>query len=106
MFAGLRKDPRHPDLLCDHSGAHRRASCSFCPEGLANLLCEHDPVRKPVPTSGSCSELDFDVNTGGQIELHEGIDGLWGRIDNVEKTLVGAHLELLAALLVDVRRTV
>src|SRR5258708_15602114 len=31
MFAGLRKDPRHPDLLCDHSVAHRRASCSFCP---------------------------------------------------------------------------
>src|SRR6201991_1781927 len=31
MFAGLCKDPRHPDLLCDHSGAHRRASCSFCP---------------------------------------------------------------------------
>src|SRR3954468_21656690 len=31
MFTGLRKDPRHPDLLCDHSGAHRRASCSFCP---------------------------------------------------------------------------
>src|SRR5256885_6022189 len=31
MLAGLRKDPRHPDLLCDHSGAHRRASCSFCP---------------------------------------------------------------------------
>src|SRR5260221_3128226 len=40
MFAGLRKDPRHPDLLCDHSGAHRRASCSFRPEGLAKLLCE------------------------------------------------------------------
>src|SRR5438445_581005 len=38
MFAGLRKDPRHPDLLCDHSGAHRCASCSFCPEGLAKLL--------------------------------------------------------------------
>src|SRR6266700_408451 len=31
MLTGLRKDPRHPDLLCDHSGAHRRASCSFCP---------------------------------------------------------------------------
>src|SRR3954470_19232799 len=31
MFAGLRKDPRHPDLLCDHSGAHRRASCSCRP---------------------------------------------------------------------------
>src|ERR1700761_8596998 len=27
VFAGLSKDPRHPDLLCDHSGAHLRASC-------------------------------------------------------------------------------
>src|SRR5260221_2834610 len=31
MFAGLRKDPRNPYLLSDHSGAQRRASCSFCP---------------------------------------------------------------------------
>src|SRR6266436_3679593 len=92
MFAGLRKDPRHPDLLCDHSGAHRRASCSFCP-----LLAR---------TGAKNLELDLDVNTGRQIELHQRIDGLRGRIDNVEKTLVRAHLELLAALLVDVRRTV
>src|SRR5215471_1513224 len=34
VLAGIRKDPRHPDLLCDHSGAHRRASCSFCPRSL------------------------------------------------------------------------
>src|SRR4029077_2472645 len=92
MFAGLRKDPRHPDLLCDHSGAHRRASCSFCP--LAREL------------KSKTLELDLDVDTGGQIELHQGIDGLRGRIDNIEKALVGAHLELLTALLVDVRRTV
>src|SRR5256885_14687151 len=59
------------------------------------------PYRALVPL-----ELDLDVDTGGQIELHESIDGLRGRIDDVEKTLVGAHLELLAALLVDVRRTV
>src|SRR6202000_2698223 len=51
-------------------------------------------------------ELDLDVDTGGQIELHESIDGLRGRVDNVEKALVGAHLELPGALLVDVRRTV
>src|ERR1700689_5445134 len=61
--------------------------------------------RRPV-FGAKALELDFDVDTGGQIELHEGIDGLRGRIDNVEKTLVRAHLELLAALLVDVRRTV
>src|SRR6478736_1063267 len=91
MFAGLRKDPRHPDLLCDHSGAHRRASCSFCPLtfGRSKNL-----------------ELDLDVDTGGQVELHQSIDGLRCRVDNVEKALVGAHLELLTALLVDVRRTV
>src|SRR5260221_4103086 len=57
MLAGLRKDPRHPDLLCDHSGAHRCASCSFCPEGLANLQCEHDPIRKPAPTFGQAQSL-------------------------------------------------
>src|SRR4029434_10620794 len=51
-------------------------------------------------------ELDLDVDTGGKIELHESIDGLRGRVDDIEKALVGAHLELLAALLVDVRRTV
>src|SRR3954451_21528882 len=27
VLTGLGKDPCHPDLLCDHSGAHRRASC-------------------------------------------------------------------------------
>src|SRR6195256_2784245 len=91
MLAGLRKDPRHPDLLCDHSGAHRRSSCSFCPL-RANWIQK--------------SELDFDVDTGGQVELHQGIDGLRGRVDNIEEALVGAHLELLAALLVNVRRTV
>src|SRR5580765_464895 len=52
------------------------------------------------------SELDFDVDAGGQVELHQRVDGLRGRIDNVEQALVGAHLELLAALLVHVRRTV
>ena len=48
-------------------------------------------------------ELDLDVDTSGQVELHQSIDGLRGRVDNVEKALVGAHLELFAALLVDVR---
>jgi hypothetical protein len=54
----------------------------------------------------SSSELDLDVDAGRQIELHQRVDGLRSRIDNVEQTLVGSHLELLAALLVDVRRTV
>src|SRR2546421_7162743 len=59
------------------------------------------PYRALIPL-----ELDLDVDMGGQIELHQSIDGLRGRIDDVEQALVSAHLELLAALLVDVRRTV
>src|SRR6516225_5752784 len=52
------------------------------------------------------SELDLDVDAGGQIELHQRVHRLRGRIDDVEEALMRAHLELLAALLVDVRRPV
>jgi len=46
------------------------------------------------------------VDAGGEIELHECVHRLRGGIDDVEHPLVRTHLELLAALLVDVRRTV
>ena len=52
------------------------------------------------------SELDLDVHAGGQIELHQRVDGLRGRIDDVQEALVSAHLELFTALLVDVGRPV
>src|SRR5262249_22319272 len=65
------------------------------------------PAKKPAPASRSfSSQLDLDIDAGRQIELHQRVDGLRRRIDNVEQTLMGSHLELLAALLVDVRRTV
>src|ERR1700692_3410487 len=51
-------------------------------------------------------ELDLDVDTGGKVELHQRIDGLRRRIDDIEQALMRAHFELLAALLVDVRRAV
>lgn len=46
--------------------------------------------------------LDFDVATSRQAQVHETVDGLGGRFEHIDKTLVGAHLELLAALFVDV----
>src|SRR5262249_54217171 len=52
------------------------------------------------------SELDLDVDARGEIELHQRINRLRRRIDDIEQALVRAHLELLTALLVDVRRTV
>src|SRR6185295_1052428 len=51
-------------------------------------------------------ELDLDIDAGRQVELHQRVDGLGGRLDDIEQPLVGAYLELLAALLVDVRRAI
>src|SRR5215831_2971721 len=59
------------------------------------------PVRMGI---ASAVQLDVDVDAGGEIELHQRIHGLWRRLDDVEHALVGADLELLARLLVDVRR--
>src|SRR6185437_7433280 len=47
--------------------------------------------------------FDFDVHAGGEVELHERVHGLRGGFEQIEEALVGAHLELLAALLVHVR---
>src|SRR5690606_26498887 len=44
--------------------------------------------------------------TSGEIELHQRVNGLRRRIDNVQQALEGTNLKLLAALLVDVRRPV
>src|SRR3954451_13269729 len=52
----------------------------------------------------SHSELDLDVDAGRQVEPHERVDGLRRRVDDVDESLVGAHLEVLAAVLVLVRR--
>src|SRR5687768_5979676 len=51
-------------------------------------------------------QFDLHVHTRGQIELHQSIDRLRRRLDDVEKPLVGTDLELLARLFVDVRRAV
>src|SRR4051812_7024281 len=51
-------------------------------------------------------ELDLDVDAGGKIQLSERVDRLLRRLEDVEQALVGADLELLARLLVDVRGAV
>src|SRR6185295_18624165 len=87
MLARVREHAGHSDFLCDHSGAHVPLTCiSF------------SPIR--------ASELDLDVDPRGEIELHERVHRLRRGIDDIEQALVRAHLELLAALLVDVRRAV
>src|SRR4051812_45941797 len=56
-------------------------------------------------SSFPASELDLDVHVRGQVETHERVDGLRRGVDDVDEALVRAHLEVLAAVLVLVRRT-
>src|SRR5580704_6966693 len=71
--------------------------CAITPERIGIILCCCPPIRlKPV------LELDLDVDAGSEVELHQRIDRLGRRIHDIEESLVGPHLELLTALLVDV----
>src|SRR4030081_1336493 len=71
--------------------------CAITPERVCSVL-----IFLVQPGS----ELDLDVDAGGKVELHQRIHRLRRRIDDIEQALVRAHLELLTALFVDVRRTV
>src|SRR3954467_1653168 len=48
----------------------------------------------------SCSGLDLAVDARRQVQLHEGVQRLLRRLEDVEQALVRADLELLARLLV------
>src|SRR5699024_682374 len=48
--------------------------------------------------------LDVDVDAGRQVDAHQRVDRLRRRVEDVQQPLVGAHLEVLARVLVLVRR--
>jgi hypothetical protein len=50
-------------------------------------------------------QLDFDVHASGQIQLHQRINRLVGRINDIHQTQMGTNLKLITGSLVDVRRT-
>src|SRR5688572_11908963 len=52
------------------------------------------------------SNVNGDIDAGGKIEFLELVDRLGRGLNDVDKALVSARLELLHRLLVDVRRTV
>src|SRR6202047_1953687 len=81
---------------CSPASVKRRVIPTFCASTPERMCLFPDPAL----------ELDLDVDAGGKVELHQRIDRLRRRIDDVEQALMRAHFELLAALLVDVRRAV
>src|SRR6201986_2275340 len=50
------------------------------------------------------SELDLDVDASRKVEPHQRVDSLQRRVDDVDQPLVRPHLEVLARVLVLVRR--
>src|SRR5690606_40057089 len=60
----------------------------------------------PVRIGSIPLELDLDVHASGQVELHQRVHSLRGGVDDIEHALVRADFELLARLLVDLRRKV
>src|SRR6266852_5654150 len=85
--------------------------CAITPERIGFILCccssaPYLPVQAGEGRKARVLELDLDIDACRKIELHQRIDRLGRRIDDVEQPLVGSHLKLLAALLVDVRRAV
>ena len=67
----------------------------------ATFLCGRGAGRV---RGAAASELDLDVDPGGEVELHELVDGLRRQVLDVYQPLVGADLKLLAGVLVDVGR--
>ena len=96
--------------LGDHVGGrgddgHRDDAVVLVPElGHAELGAQQ-PLH--VAFQESCrktSELDLDVDAGRQVETHQRVDRLRRGVDDVDEALVGAHLEVLAGVLVLVGR--
>src|SRR5688500_9467248 len=54
--------------------------------------------------AASSLELDLDVDARREVESHERVDRLRRGVEDVDEALVRAHLEVLAAVLVLVRR--
>jgi hypothetical protein len=50
-------------------------------------------------------QLHFDIYTRWQVQLHQSIDRLRRRLINIDNAAVGAGLEVLAGVLIDVGRS-
>src|SRR5262245_6104348 len=59
--------------------------------------------RVATLTRSDLLDLDLDVDACGQVESLQRFDGLARGLHDVDEPLVDAHLEVLAAVLVDVR---
>src|ERR1700752_4904062 len=62
------------------------------------------PLRAMSEGTPTGISLDIDIDTGRQIDAHQGVNGLRRRVEDVDQSFVRTHLEVLARVLVLVRR--
>src|SRR5207302_37608 len=88
-----------------HGPACTTVTGTTCPVSSKTWVMPSLVPRIPVSAMISeSSELDLDVDAGREVEPHERVDGLRRRVDDVDQPLVRPHLEVLARVLVLVRR--
>src|ERR1041385_323548 len=72
--------------------------------GPSSLKTRVMPSLRPMsPLVIGSPDLDLDIHPGGQVELGQRVHRLGPRVVDVHQALVGPELELLPALLVDMR---
>src|ERR1700731_2718183 len=76
----------------------------WLPSSVKTRLMPSFCAMRPVRMTRDPLELDLDIDAGGEVELHQRVDGLRRRIDDVEHALMRADFKLLARLLVDMGR--
>src|SRR5436190_15047170 len=93
MLAGLGKDPRHPHLLCDHSGTHRHYPV-FSLSRSYNLISTSTPAARSSFISASTV-----CGVGSTISSRR----LWVRISNCSRlflSMCGERLTVNFSILV------
>src|SRR5438132_10734136 len=80
-----------------------------CQLSIADLKIHATTNRKLAIGNRQCPSLssksfNLDIDARGQVELHQRIDCLRRRIENIHQALMRSDLKLLARFLIDVRR--
>ena len=96
-----RPSPVQPNIIArDGSLASKKwlKYANNCP-----ILAQARPVFASRANADSLVQLNLNIDTCWKLQLHEGIDGLVRRIDDIHKPFVRPDFVLIAGVLVDMR---
>src|SRR5690625_3887672 len=103
LFRHIRRPPARPEIepviitALAHIAKAQRCRRARKPSGdrAAASTASGSPTAKPPS-----AHANLNVNAGGQFQLHQRIHRLVGGLDNIEQSLVGTQLVLIARILV------